>query len=67
MTSVDFERFLSAYPSVDAPCVRDLIFDYYCRKHPNDVELPARKMKAYTDALHDRLVRTPQETVGDKL
>jgi hypothetical protein len=64
MTSVEFERMLSAYAWDEAPCIRDLIFDYYCRKFPNDDRRPTEYMKKYTDALYERLVaRTPQDTI----
>lgn len=66
MTSVEFERMLSAYAWDEAPCIRDMIFDYYCRKFPNDPNRPTEYMKKYTDALYERLVsRCPQDTAHD--
>jgi hypothetical protein len=71
MTSIEFERLLSAYGSEDSPCIRDLIFDYYCRRFPNDPARPTEFMKKYTDALYERLVgrsrqSLPQENGHEK-
>lgn len=66
MTPVEFERMLSARPSFtssaghdqEAPCLRDMVFDYFCRKYPNNDSKPQQATKEYTDRLFERLVRS---------
>jgi hypothetical protein len=56
MTSVEFEQFLSSRPT-DAPCIRDLILDYFASQCAGDDRQSHIATKAYTDALYSRLVQ----------
>lgn len=65
MTSVEFERMLSARPKVtsmagqlqEAPCLRDMVFDYYYGKYPNNDERVQFFLKSHTDSLFKLLVK----------
>lgn len=65
MTAVEFEQLLSTRQpytnrsghTQDAPCIRDMIFDYFCGKYPNDPHRPNIATKEYTDHLYAKLVR----------
>jgi hypothetical protein len=69
MADVQFEQMLSTRPlpvrfdplSPDGepePCLRDMVFDYYCRKYPNNVERAQAATKSYTDGLHAKFVKS---------
>lgn len=57
MNDVEFERLLSFRPklqhqlSFEQPCLRDMIFDYYCGKYQNQSEKANEVKQAYTDEL----------------
>lgn len=62
MKSIEFERMLSARPKVGMlivgpePCLRDMAFDYYCKKY-GDTDKANAATKDYTDHLFEMLQR----------
>lgn len=58
MNDVEFEKLLSAKPahsvSDNLPCLRDMIFDYYCEVFSEDKA--NRLTKTYTDELFKMFV-----------
>jgi hypothetical protein len=65
MTSVEFERMLSARPSInshvghpqDQNCIRDILLDHFTRRCWGDQEAAQSMLKEYTDNLYQKLVR----------
>lgn len=65
MNAAEFERMLSTRLKIksaagheqEAPCLRDLVFDYFYGKYPNDAALPQARLDEYTDSLYNLLVK----------
>jgi hypothetical protein len=55
MDSKTFERLLS-YHSLGQPCLRDMVFDYYCGVL-KDTDKAGASTKLYTDNLFEKFVK----------
>lgn len=52
LNDIEFESMLSFKERHDGVCIRDALFDYFCKRFPHNLDTANAETKKFTDILY---------------